>query len=102
LYNPSKSFKIIDAVREEIGDFLHAGSFLVDFYTKEDVTLIKKAFDARNITQYHADKVVDQKEIDEIMGKAHHFVSTSKEILIKLNEDNIKKIVDEFEKRGLR
>jgi uncharacterized protein (UPF0332 family) len=51
---------------------------LLDYYTKDDLELIKKAFDARDTMQYYADKVVDQKDIDEIINNASYFVSKSK------------------------
>ncbi len=65
---------------------------LAKFYTKEDFKVISKAFDLRNIAQYYVDKVIDTKEADLIMGKAPSFVNTSKEILSKMNENDVKKI----------
>jgi uncharacterized protein (UPF0332 family) len=72
-------------------EFMRA--FLSGYFSKEDIELIKKAFDARNISQYYADRVVDQKEINHIISKAPGFVSKSKEILSELNENDIKTVI---------
>lgn len=81
-------------------------AFLLKFYTKDEVELIRKAFDARNTIQYYADRVVDKKDIEEVMSKAPDFVGKSREIIIKLNENNIKEIITQFEEqlyqRGIR
>ena len=69
---------------------------LAEFYTKEDFKVISKAFDLRNIAQYYVDKVIDTKESELIMGKAPLFVNTSKEILSKINEKDVRKIRDSF------
>jgi|SRR3989344_1902036 len=65
---------------------------LTEFYTKEDIKIISKAFDLRNIAQYYVDKIIDTKETDLIMGKAPFFISTSKDILSRINEDNVNNI----------
>ena len=67
---------------------------LAEFYSKEDFKTISKAFDLRNIAQYYVDKVIDTKEADLIMSKAPLFVNTSKEILSRMNEGDVKKIRD--------
>ena len=67
---------------------------LSEFYTKEDFKIISKAFDLRNIAQYYVDKVIDTKESDMIMSKAPLFVNTSKDVLSKINESDVKKIRD--------
>ncbi len=67
---------------------------LSDFYEKEDMKDVKKAFDLRNIAQYYVDKVIDMKEADFIMTKAPLFVNKSKEVLAKINENNVNKIRD--------
>ncbi|MFH1592227.1 MAG: HEPN domain-containing protein [Candidatus Woesearchaeota archaeon] len=71
--------------------------FLDDFYNKNDINLTKKAFDARNISQYYAEKVVGKKDSELIIGKAPFFVSKSKEILAKLNQEDIKRIITKLE-----
>ena len=71
---------------------------LAEFYTKEDFKLISKAFDLRNIAQYYVDKVIDTKESDMIMNKAPLFVNTSKDILSRINESNVKLIRDALNK----
>jgi len=67
---------------------------LTEFYTKDDMKIISKAFDLREIAQYHIEKVIDVKEADFIMNKAPFFVNTSKEILSKMNDNDIKKLRD--------
>lgn len=71
---------------------------LAGFYTREDLKLISKAFDLRNIAQYYVDKVIDPKEADLIMSKAPLFVNTSKDILSRINENDVKKIRDTLRK----
>ena len=65
---------------------------LKNFYSLDDVRVIKKAFDARNIAQYYVDKVVAKDDIDLIFVKAPIFFSKTKEILSKINEDDIEEI----------
>jgi len=67
--------------------------FLLDFYTNEDVEIIKKAFDARHISQYYADKIIDEKDSDYIINRAPVFVNKSKDILKRLNHEDINRIV---------
>lgn len=67
---------------------------LENFYTDEDINLISKAFDLRNIAQYYVDEVIDDKESDFIINKAPLFVNVSKDILGRINETDIKKIRD--------
>ena len=66
--------------------------FLSEFYSKEDIELINKAFDCRNTIQYYVDRVVKKADSDFIILKAPFFHSKSKEILAKLNENQIRKI----------
>ena len=65
---------------------------LNDFYSESDVKIIKKAFNVRNIAQYYVDQIIPKEEIDFIISNASLFYSKSKEILGKINENNIKKI----------
>ena len=67
-------------------------SLLIDFYSKQDVKTIKKAFDARIIAQYYVDKVVPKEDSELIMSQAPLFFNKSKEILAKINEKDIEKI----------
>ncbi len=66
--------------------------FLSEFYSKDDIKLINKAFECRNTTQYYVDRVVQKSESDFIISKAPFFHSKSKEILGRLNENQIKNI----------
>lgn len=65
---------------------------LSGFYSEEDIKTIKKAFDARNIVQYYADKIVEKETKELIMAQAPFFVNKSKGILSKLNEKEINQI----------
>jgi len=65
---------------------------LTGYYSKEDIKIIKKAFDARNIAQYYVDKTVLEEDSDYIMEKAPLFLNKSKEILAKTNERDVKEI----------
>ena len=73
-------------------------SLLQEFYPREDFTLINKAFNSRDISQYYVDKIVPKEDIDLIISNAPYFLSKSKEILSKLNEKDINKIKLELEK----
>jgi len=70
--------------------------FLSEFYSQEDIKLINKAFDCRNMTQYYVDRVVQKSDADFIISKASFFHSTSKEILGKLNENKINEIKEKI------
>ena len=75
---------------------------LSGFYSQEDIKTIKKAFDARSIAQYYVDKIVAKEDSDFILEKAPFFINKSREILSKINEediDNIKKKIEEAGKR---
>ncbi|GBE19946.1 MAG TPA: HEPN domain-containing protein [Candidatus Pacearchaeota archaeon] len=67
-------------------------SSLKDFYSKEDINIINKAFELRNIIQYYADKLIDEKDAELIFKYAPIFFNHSKEILSRLNQDKIKEI----------
>ena len=71
---------------------------LIEFYSKEDLKIIKKAFDARNIAQYYVDKIVSKEDSDYIMEKAPLFFNKSKEILAKINEGDVKEIREKIRK----
>ena len=66
--------------------------YLKDFYSQEEIKIIRKAFDVRDITQYYADKVVGQEDINFIMFHAPIFLNKSKGVLAKLNENDVKRI----------
>ncbi len=72
--------------------------FLLNFYSQEDLSIITKAFGCRNTIQYYVDKIVDKKDVDLIILQAPLFNSKSKEILAKLNENDIQKIRKEIQK----
>jgi len=66
--------------------------FLTEFYSGEDIKIIKKAFNARNIAQYYIDKIVLKEDSDYVIEKAPLFFNKSKEILAKINEKDIKEL----------
>jgi len=65
---------------------------LSGFYSEEEIKTIKKAFEARNTSQYYVDRIVADNDANFIIAQAPFFFSKSKEILSKLNEKNIKEI----------
>jgi len=65
---------------------------LGNFYSPEDIKIIKKAFDARGIAQYYVDKIVSKEDSDFIMEKAPYFIGKSKEVLSKINQKDIEAI----------
>ena len=65
---------------------------LMDFYSEEELKLIRKAFDLRNLTQYYVNKFIEEADVEYIFSGALGFLSKSINILAKLNEDDIKKI----------
>jgi len=71
---------------------------LDDFYSKEDIKLINKAFNVRNIAQYYVDKIVKKEDSDFVMIQAPFFLNKSKEVLSKINESDIKRIREKLEK----
>jgi len=70
---------------------------LDNFYSKEDIKIIKKAFNARNIAKYYVDKIVQKEDSDYIMDKAPLFLNKSKDILAKINEKDIKELRKKLE-----
>jgi len=66
--------------------------FLTEFYSKEDIDAIKKAFDARNDLQYYADRPVDDKIIEETSKHCKQFYIKTKDILTKITEAQIQVI----------
>lgn len=65
---------------------------LKNVYSEEDIKIIKKAFNARDIAQYYVDRIVSKEDIDFIFSNAPYFLSKSKEVLAKINEKDIKDI----------
>ncbi|MCK5625197.1 HEPN domain-containing protein [Candidatus Pacearchaeota archaeon] len=65
---------------------------LTEFYSEEDVKIIKKAFDVRNIAQYYVGKVILKEDSDYILRKALSFINKSRDVLEKINEKDIKEL----------
>lgn len=72
--------------------------FLSEFYSKEDIKVINKAFDCRNTIQYYVDRIIQKEDSNWIILKAPLFHTKSKEILAKLNENQIKEIREKIHK----
>jgi len=70
---------------------------LKEFYTKEDMKSISKAFELRTIAQYYVDKILDTKDVDEIIKQAPLFFNNSKIILSKINEKDVERIRKEVQ-----
>lgn len=70
--------------------------FLLELYSNEDYSMIKKAFNLRIIAQYYIEKVIDKEDSDFIISKAPLFFNKTKEVLSKINEDNILEIKKEL------
>ena len=66
--------------------------FLDEFFSKEHINQISSAFKLRNITQYYVDKIIDKKEINNLLQNAPDFVEHSKNILSSINQDKINEI----------
>ena len=71
---------------------------LRDFYTGEDLEVIKKAFDCREIAQYYFDKVVAKEDEQLIMARAPLFLNKSKDVISRINNQDIEKMVAELRK----
>lgn len=69
---------------------------LTEFYSEEDMKIIKKAFSLREAAQYYVDRIILKKDSDYIMEKAPIFLNKSKDILAKINESDVKKIREEI------
>jgi uncharacterized protein (UPF0332 family) len=65
---------------------------LIEYYSKEEIKIISKAFDLRTIAQYYVDKVLNTKDVDFILAQAPLFVNSSKSILSKINEKDVERI----------
>ena len=70
--------------------------FLNKFFTKLDFKFINNSFKLRNIAQYYVDKIIDNKEINQLIKNVPYLVAKSKEVLIGLNENNVEEIRTKF------
>ncbi len=64
----------------------------LNFYSKEDLDLIKLSFEIRNDLQYYPDKLVSNDKLDFVKKEAVNFFIKTKEILSKLSEKEIREI----------
>jgi len=65
--------------------------FLKEFFEQSDLAFTDDALQARIDSQYYIDRTVPDKQYEQIIQKAPHFLVTCKAILNKLNE---KKVMD--------
>ncbi len=65
---------------------------LKEKYTFEEIQAIKKAFDCRETAQYYVDRIVSKEDETYIMAQAPLFLAKSKEILARLNENDVQHI----------
>lgn len=72
--------------------------FLQEFYSINDIKIITKSFGCRNTIQYYVDRVIDKKDVDLIILNAPLFNSKSKDVLAKINENDIQKIRNKISK----
>lgn len=71
-------------------------TFLLNFYSKEDLKIIEKAFELRESIQYYVDKIISKEDTDFVIRQAPFFLSKSQDILSKLNQDQMNKIRTEI------
>jgi len=65
---------------------------LTELYNENDIGLINKAFSARNDLQYYTNRPVEDDTINEIKGGCKDFYIKTKDIIIKLTEEQINEI----------
>lgn len=65
---------------------------LKEFYSKEDIKNLSRAFKLRNIAQYYVDRKIERKDFEDLLDYAPEFVTKSKSVLLELNEDKIKEM----------
>ena len=70
--------------------------FLNEFFTKQDFKIVNHSFKLRQVAQYNVDKIIDEKEINNLIKDTPYFVAKSKDVLLNLNEDKIKEIRNKF------
>lgn len=66
--------------------------FLNDFYSGEEIDLIKTAFEIRNSLQYYPDKLIDESKIELIKKGSVDFFVKTKTILAMINEKRSKEV----------
>lgn len=71
----------------------------LNFYSQEDLDLIKMSFETRNDLQYYPDKLVSDNKLDFVKKGAVDFFVKTKEILSKLSEKQIKEIRKKTEEK---
>ncbi|MBI4155277.1 hypothetical protein HY498_04290 [Candidatus Woesearchaeota archaeon] len=71
--------------------------YLKEFYDEIDIELINKAFFARNDLQYYTNRPVEENIINEIKIGCKDFYIKTKDIIIKLTEEQINNIRDRIQ-----
>ena len=67
-------------------------TFLLNFYSNEDLKTIEKAFELRESIQYYADRIISKEDADFVVKQAPLFFNKSQDILSRLNQDDLSKI----------
>lgn len=65
---------------------------LKDYYSKEEMSLVVRAFDLRNRVQYYPQEKSNTSEIEFLKNNVGDFFVKTKDILIKMKESDIIKI----------
>ena len=71
-------------------------TYLTGYYNKDDIRMMRQAFDNRNDLQYYADRTVDEDRIAECKRYCKDFFIRTKDILIRMKEEDILKIRERF------
>lgn len=72
---------------------------LADFYSREDVDMIYKAFHARIDLQYYANRPVDKQAIEDVRKYCKGFFIKTQDIISRVTEEQIKEIRNSLHKR---
>ena len=72
--------------------------FLSEFFSKEDVRLVKRAFQMRINLQYYANRPVDVDELEQLKKEVRDFYLKSKDVMSRLKEDDIEKVREGLKK----
>ncbi|MBI2550020.1 hypothetical protein HYV83_02465 [Candidatus Woesearchaeota archaeon] len=71
---------------------------LSEFYSPQDIEVINKAGKARTDLQYYVDRPVDARTIELVSRYCKIFFIKTKDIISRVNEEQIKRIREELQK----
>ena len=69
---------------------------LKDYFTKNEINLLKKSLKSRIDVQYYVDRILKDKQKKEIIKNAPEFYFKCKEISLKLNQKTINDMRDKL------